>query len=524
MMYRDDASQRMGWLLAAGLVLAALAIGSIGGFMGWEAQILLLVVGLPAVLLLVNYRLGLLLAIMLLPFNNAEFLPGSGSLTVTNVLLLGISCSFFLHWLRAHMTGRQVPVPVARELVIWYWLPITIGMVIGTMHLDEISIHYLRMNGMVSFGIKEYWVGLYLKAFLMVAACCFMGSTVVETGKAMRYIVATVASGVVFVLAIVIVVVSTGATLQQLQNERGLLEVLGRQNNEAGVLLLGAMAPVLFMREYIKHRLGRLLLLLALIAMVCGLMLTMSRGGVAGFLVVLMYFVWHFRRPSIIFGTIAAAIIGFAVMPAAIQDRMLLGLEGSAGRPVANQAAGNPAQDKLTMGRLWIWQTVAIEIPKSPVYGRGVTSTQWSAAARSAVFHHSHPHSAFLEVLMDLGIVGALCILTFFAFLWRLFRKLSSDDRVPSAMRGYFTGASAGLLGIGVYNLTNGHYFPAPEQIYLWVSVGLAFGYSRWLKQQPATPPAQGSGPGKGLAVQPSPPVVGVRRPLMPTPGVWRPR
>lgn len=525
MIYQSTDDTRTGWLLAASLVVAALALGLIGGLSGWEGQTLLLVIGLPAVLLMLNYRLGLILAILLLPFTNAEFLPRSGSLTVINVLLLGISCSFFLHWLRAHMAGRRVPVPIERELIVWYWLPITVGMVIGTMHLGEISIHYMRMNGLVEYGFKEYWVGFYLKAFLMVAACCFMGAAVVENGgKAMRYVAATAVSGVIFVVAIVVVVVSTGATLQQLQNERGLLEVLGRQNNEAGVLLLCAAAPLLFMREYVQHRMGRLLLLLAVFVMVAGLLLTMSRGGVLGFMVVVVYFVWYFRRPAVIFGTIAAVVIGFALTPAAIQDRMLLGLEGSAGRPIANQAAGNPAQDKLTMGRLWIWQMVASEIPKSPVYGRGVTSTQWSSAAKSAVFNHSHPHSVVLEVLMDLGVVGAICISMFYWFVWRSFRRLAADERVPPVMRGYFIGAGAGLIGMMVYNLTNGHYYPSPEQIFFWVSVGLAFGYNRWIKQQAAVPTAPAGGPGKALVMQTSLAGTGTRRPLVPTPGVWRPR
>lgn len=486
MIYQGSSGDASRAAISIGLGGVALLSGFVVAFFGWEGQVLLLTVALPATLLFVDYRYGLLLAIMLLPYNNAKFLPSAGPLTVINVLLLGVFVSFLIRWVRTRLIDRPLAVPVPRELVLWYWLPITIGMVIGTFHLGDISIHYLRMNEIHAVGVREYWVGLYVKAMLLVATACILGAAVVENAKAMRFMIATVVSGVLFVGAMVMTVVSTGATLQQLQQERGLLEILGRHNTEASVLLLGVLAPTLFMREFVKRPVSKFVLLICVLTLVSGLLLTMSRGGVAGFLVVLGLFVWHFRRPRLIVAVLAVAVITFALTPAAIQDRLLLGLENSAGRPIAAQVASGPVGDNLTMGRVWLWSLVAGEIEESPLYGRGVTSIQWSSAAKRGMFHHTHPHSVYLEVLMDLGILGAVCIGAFYVFVWRLFKRLSRDERVPPAMRGWFVGSAAGLLGMLTYGLTNGHYYPAPEQLYFWISVGLALGYRRWLMQQPS--------------------------------------
>jgi O-antigen ligase len=470
--------------LSVGLGLIAVLLGLAGALAGWDGQLLIFSIAVPVTLLLFDYRIGLILAILLLPYTNSRLVPGSGMLTLTNVLLLGVFVSFLLRWIRMHMVGRGPALPVGKELVWWYLVPLTAAIGIGSLHLGEISHHYLVLNKLHSYGLKEYWVSLYVKQILLVAIACVIGAAVAEQGKGLRFVVATIVSGVLFVAAIVAVVVSTGATLLQLQNVRDLLIIIGRHNNDAGFLLMCVIATTLFMREYVQHGFTRLVLLIIVFVLMAGLLLTMSRGAFLGVVVVLLYYVWRFRRPGLIVAALAISVAGFAVAPAAIKDRLLLGLQG--GTSVQAQVGGSTAGgDQLTQGRVWIWRQVAPEIINSPLIGRGVMSTQWSSAAKAGVYYGNHPHSLYLEVLMDLGIVGAIFMVLFFRFLWRLFRRLSEDERLAPAMRGYFLGSAASLLAVLAYGISNGHWFPSVEQAFVWVSIGLALGYQRWLAMQP---------------------------------------
>lgn len=472
---------------SVGLGCIAVLLGLTGALAGWDGQLLIFSILLPVALLLFDYRIGLVLAIVLLPYTNSRLVPGSGMLTLTNVLLLGVFVSFTMHWIRMHMIHRSPVVPIGKELTWWYIVPLTVATAIGSVHLGEISHHYLQLNKLQQYGLKEYWVSLYVKQMLLVAVACAIGAAVAEGGKAMRFVVATIVSALLFVAAIVAVIVSTGATLQQLQNVRDLLIIIGRHNNDAGFLLMCAIPTTLFMREYVRHRFARLVLLIAVLVMVAGLLLTMSRGAFLGLSVALLYYVWRFRRPGLIVAAFTLAVAGFAVAPDAIKDRLLLGLEG--GPSVRTQVGGSTAGgDQLTQGRVWIWRQVAPEIINSPLVGRGTMSTQWSAAGRAGVYYGNHPHSLYLEVLMDLGILGAILMVLFFRYLWRLFQRLSEDERLSAAMRGYFLGSAATLLAMLAYGVSNGHWFPSVEQAYIWVGIGLALGCHRWLATQPAVP------------------------------------
>ncbi|WOI45607.1 hypothetical protein [Acidovorax sp. BLS4] len=69
----------------------------------------------------------------------------------------------------------------------------------------------------------------------------------------------------------------------------------------------------------------------------------------------------------------------------------------------------------------------------------------------------------YLEILMDMGLLGAIAMFLFYRHVWRVFRWLGRDERVPPAMRGFFTGAWTGLLSLLIYGAANGHYYQSPQ-------------------------------------------------------------
>jgi O-antigen ligase len=382
------------------------------------------------------------------------------------------------------MTGRPAALPYDRELLLYYVLPVTLSVMIGTLHLSEIPSYFLIINKIEHYGLKEYWISQYFKTMLLVLTACIVGAAVVEYGRGQRYAIALAVSATLFVLAMLALVAVTGMSLDRLKDARGFLGLLGRQNNEAGVMLTTALGPMLFMQAHMRSRMGRIAMAVAAGLVICGVVLTFSRGAFLGMAAMVVLYVLHYRRIKIAITVIVLLVIGAALAPSAVYERLGRGLDDDA------RTSLNSESDDLTAGRVYTWRQLAPEILRSPVWGRGQLSTQWSTHVKSSHYHASHPHNMYLEILMDLGLAGAFAMFLFYRHLWRMFRRLAADTRVPDMMRGFFAGSSAGLLSVLIYGFSNGHYYPAPEQIFYWVTIGLGYGYVAWLRQQAPAPAA----------------------------------
>lgn len=76
----------------------------------------------------------------------------------------------------------------------------------------------------------------------------------------------------------------------------------------------------------------------------------------------------------------------------------------------------------ITNGRTYIWKTVVAEIPGSPIWGHGLSTTLHN-------LHFSYPHNFLLQALYDGGILlMTIVFVPFFIGLYRFFRKCKSKD------------------------------------------------------------------------------------------------
>lgn len=465
--------------LAFVFLFIALLFGLIGAVGGWFIQLFIITLAVPVVLMIIDYRIGLVLAVLLLPYAGSPLVPKLGPLSIMNVLILGVCLAFALRWFLFRMVGRVKIVPVSRQLIWLYIVPLVAASMIGTLHLGEIAKHYLVELDITSYGLKEYWVSFFFKAMLLVAIAGIIGASVVERGRGQLFAVTMVTSAVIFVFASLAVMAMSGASLEQLRHARGFLQVLGQHNNGAGWLLIVPFSVALFSQTQLSSRLGRSALLLATLIIAVGIVITFSRGAVVAMVIVLGLYIWHAKRVGLGLAMITIIVAGAALAPEAIQERMMTGFGGES---VTQQLTGRVEDDELTAGRIWIWQQLAPEIIRSPtslLVGRGMSSVQWSAAARDGRYHSAHPHNLYLEMLMDLGVLGAAAVFAFYYYVWTLFKRLSVDSRIDPYMRGVFLGSLSGMMGLASFGLSNGHYFPAVEQLYFWVSIGLALGYER---------------------------------------------
>lgn len=198
--------------------------------------------------------------------------------------------------------------------------------------------------------------------------------------------------------------------------------------------------------------------------------LTGGRSGyVACGLVGLLMCLVRWRKFLPLIPIAALALIVF--MPG-IRERMLHGF---------NQQSGNVTVEEdsseITSGRTTIWPYVIKKIEQSPVIGYGRYAmmrtglSDWLESELGEEF--GHPHNAYLEILIDNGVIGLLCVLPVYFLCFKkslsLFRD--RDDALYEAAGGI---ACALLLALFITGLGAQTLYPREDVIWMWGAVAIA--------------------------------------------------
>ena len=123
------------------------------------------------------------------------------------------------------------------------------------------------------------------------------------------------------------------------------------------------------------------------------------------------------------------------------------------------------------------WVPILPEIFNNPVFGSGLGSIMWSRAMIDGrLWQVSHPHNAYLQVLMDNGVVGTVLVLAFWIWAWKAFRREARNEAQPLELRGFFEGAAAGLLAFLMAGVAGSSLRPDAAQAFTWLAFGLLVG------------------------------------------------
>lgn len=131
----------------------------------------------------------------------------------------------------------------------------------------------------------------------------------------------------------------------------------------------------------------------------------------------------------------------------------------------------------VTSGRNEIWPYVISKICESPVFGfgresmrrKGLQKTlEYEVGAGNAV---AHPHNAYLQVLLESGLIGFVIIVGFYTFIWVYSARLFLDrgDPLYTAVGGL---ALALLTGHLVANMGGQSFYPEETHLGLWCAIG----------------------------------------------------
>jgi O-antigen ligase len=414
---------------------------------------------------LADFRIGAVLLLVMLPVQGSYLFPHSVfGVTGLNPLNLVLCATLASCLLRGQDLKRFMP----RPLVWLFIVPICIAGLIGMRHVPDIHptfyeeelIHYTEALGYLSDAL--------LKPLLKVFVAVMIAAAVARSKKAESFLVPIIVAVWVMSLMAIGYVVAEGVSLGALalSSSRTFFSALGMHANDLGRLYAVAYALLLFTWGETKDLRLKSVLLLTMAVLTLALLLTFSRGAFVGWVGVnVLFLVWKFNARTIGLAVLAGGI-GLMFMPGALVSRISLGLVG--GGDVNEFSAGRMQE---------IWIPLMPELFKSPIWGNGLDSIMWSQAIwTDQMLPVTHPHNAYMQVILDMGLVGMALLLAYYWHVYRCARDLGSNAHLSPTMRGFYQGVVASLLCFLITGFVGSSLRPTPEFAFLWIAIGMMYG------------------------------------------------
>ncbi len=260
-----------------------------------------------------------------------------------------------------------------------------------------------------------------------------------------------------------------------------LVNEIGYHRVNMSMMLAGAAWAVLATRILVKNAVGSVLIVLASLTIVFAQALTGGRTGYATWALVGAILCVVRWRKLLLLAPVFAVIVMIAV-PGAV-GRMMQGFTAETrdsnaylDRQGITYGGEGPDLYTVTAGRNIAWHYVVPKIEESPWlgYGRmamqttGIMMTIWDKTRE--VF--PHPHNAYLELLLDNGLLGFVIVISFFLVVLRrsfaLFR--SSESPIYSAVGGV---SLALVLALLIASIGSQSFYPREGSVGMWCGIGM---------------------------------------------------
>lgn len=444
-----------GMLAIGGGCAVALAFGELEAFYVALSAI-------AGIAVLFDFRIGAALLIVILPLETSSVaphtlfdVPGLNPLSMLGLATL-VSYAF-----------RGNLVKLAPKPLVWlYIVPILVAGALGMPHISEIPWSYFDADPTSFTDATGYFRDEAIRPMVYVVIALLVGKAVARSKKPESFIYAMIAA--VWAIAIVefAFIAMSGMHLSQLASpsQRQFFNQIGLHANSLGRIFAVAYALLVFVWWETKRPGMKSLLFLTLCTCVIAMMLTFSRGAIFGFFVVnAVFLLWKFNSKSLALA-LAAVAVAAMISPEYVWNRITFGFDADANTVSADRLNG-------------IWLPLLPELLKSPIWGNGLGSTLWSAPFRTGqMLLVNHPHNAYLEVLLDMGIAGAALLGAYYLHVWRGFRALGSNANLSAELRALFQGATAALVCFFVTGMSGGSLRPDPEFAFLWIAIGMMYG------------------------------------------------
>jgi hypothetical protein len=462
----DHAAQlRVNILTLIFLGISAVLIGGVIAFFGERPYALLYFSFVFAAIIFANYRNGIWLLTLLLPFASTQLVPrevfGVIGLNPFNILFVLTLLSLFAASAFKREDIRFVSLPTT----FWVYVAVMgVGAYVGVGSVeDAIVLPHSEPLTKTAYLLEVFKP-------LMILAVAWLAAVVSRNGNGRSLIWALAAAYVIFFFVMAGYFVTNGTDLHSLASandpDREFLDWTGLHANDVGELANIGFAILLFTALATSAPRSRAILLACAGAAAMMAALSFSRAAFVGIGIILGYYLLKQRSMGRFLLALSAIVTVALLLPDAFFERASTGL-----------ATGD--EHAITAGRLELWRALIDTFWEAPIVGHGLFSTPWATPnLRGAMLPVGQAHNAYLDVALDLGILGIVVVAAFFWSVWAMFRDLSKHHIDPQ-WRGIFEGCIVCLLCLAVQGFTNDRFTPTPPQTALWLCYGLALGQAQ---------------------------------------------
>jgi O-antigen ligase len=197
-------------------------------------------------------------------------------------------------------------------------------------------------------------------------------------------------------------------------------------------------------------------------------------GGRAGYVtwgltgLVLCVLRWRWLLPGI-----PAVILAVCLFLPSVRDRMLSGFGGT-----SENISHDTDAFVITAGRTMAWSYVIPKIEESPIIGYGREAMVRAGIYQQIMAEHDegetfpHPHNAYLEILLDNGIVGFVLIMPIYVVALVLSLRLLMDRSDPlfSAVGGV---AAALIIALMIASMGSQSFYAKESSVGMWAAIGV---------------------------------------------------
>jgi len=418
--------------------------------------------------------------ILLMAVNEHPDLPtnvfGIQGFNAFNILLFGV----VVGWAR----NRR------RDKVSWD-MPNHISVLLA-MYVGVVVVSFLRMNfDRQGLPVKEFSSGTIWSEYLINTLKFAVPGVLVFDGCRSRERQRHVAWAVAGLYGLLALQVIKWMPLEWASNERMASRAAKIMKNEIGysrvtvsMMLSGGGWAWLSLMPLVNKFGSRVCLIAAFAAIAYAQAMTGGRTGYAAWaLIGIGLGLLRWKRYLVLAPAILLCLV--VLVPSAVA-RMSQGFATQNGRTVVDDY-------EVTSGRTLAWPFVLAKISEAPVVGYGQQAMRRTGlTAQLGEESFPHPHNAYLELLLDSGLVGFVIVLPFYlVVIYRAGQLLRDGDALCTAVGGI---TLALVLALLVAAMGSQSFYPQNDGVGMWAAIGLTLRMSVDRERDARRPRADRSG------------------------------
>jgi O-antigen ligase len=268
---------------------------------------------------------------------------------------------------------------------------------------------------------------------------------------------------------------------------------VGYFRSDLAILFAGGSWAIYAFRDVVRTRTAKFFSILfsGICAVAIGLsggrMGMFAWGGIAAFLGT------YKSRKILVIGALALTVILLAFP--AIQQRLLQGIVYDESDPhnIYLEEGSDVNVASMTSRRTVIWPHVIDKISEAPLFGYGRRAMQRTGLSLFLAENFNapfpHPHNAYLQLLLDNGLILGIPVLLFYFLIFQECFRLSRLKQEPEiAFVGTF--GLVFVMGFLLGGVAQQSFYPMTSSVSMWVSIALVLRVSSEMRQRLPKPAA----------------------------------